>query len=317
MKRRLFSATRGLLTVLTVILGCRPHDVAVGSHRLGAMTPTEFSQEERTRRLAVAVDLADATAVTAAIEAGGDVNAYGRGGFSLLVWAMARGNVRGYELLIAHEASLDADARHVTNTTSTAQRQSVLSLVMSNADTRFLKAALRQGLDPNRTLGTALNGSLLFLAVTLRAHPAIEILLDAGADINRQDSSGYTPLVRAMMSCDYVTARLLLARGADPTIEDRQGYDVVWELKTYGSRGVRPDQRESYDAIVTELVARGLLSREDIAKADRPMQTDTGGPPGVTVIEHAPHSEAGRGMRQLDEAEREATRRSRHERAIP
>jgi len=142
------------------------------------------------------------------------------------------------------------------------------------------------------------------------ADTAIELLLASGADIDWQDSSGYTPLIRAMMACSYNTARLLLDRGADPTIRDWQGHDVVWQLKKYGSRGVRPEHRESFEAIVAELIRRGLLTRQDIVEADRPKQPVSAGQPGITVIEHAPNSEAGRAIRELDRLEQESNRRN-------
>ena len=60
------------------------------------------------------------------------------------------------------------------------------------------------------------------------------------------------------------------------------------------------------EKIVAELVRRGLLTRQDIVEADKPKQSVLDGPPGITVIEHSPDSEAGQAIRQLDQAEREA-----------
>jgi len=74
---------------------------------------------------------------------------------------------------------------------------------------------------------------------------------------------------------------------------------------------VRPEHRESFEAIVTELVRRGLLTRQDIAEADKPKRPAAAGKPGITVIEHAPNSEAGRAIRELDRLEQESNRRNR------
>jgi hypothetical protein len=84
------------------------------------------------------------------------------------------------------------------------------------------------------------------------------------------------------------------------------GHDFVWGLKQYGSRGVRPDHRESFEAIVDELVRRGLLTRQDIVEADKPKTPNS----GITVIEHAPKSEAGQAILELDQLEREAAGRA-------
>ena len=67
-------------------------------------------------------------------------------------------------------------------------------------------------------------------------------------------------------------------------------------LKEYGSRGVRPDQREYFEKVVDELVQRGLLTRQDIIEADRPKTPNA----GVTVIKHDADSEAGRAISELE-----------------
>jgi hypothetical protein len=114
------------------------------------------------------------------------------------------------------------------------------------------------------------------------------------------------------MGRNYNEAWVLLENGADPTIRDDIGHDFAWGLKEYGSRGVRPDNQESFEAIVAELVKRGLLTRQDIVEADKPKRSALDdGPPGVTVIEHAPDSEAGQAILEMDRKEREANERDR------
>jgi len=76
----------------------------------------------------------------------------------------------------------------------------------------------------------------------------------------------------------------------------------VWGLKEWGSRGVWPEQRESFEAVVAELIRRGLLTRQDIIEADKPKTPNA----GITVIEHAADSEAGHAISELDRREREA-----------
>jgi uncharacterized protein len=53
--------------------------------------------------------------------------------------------------------------------------------------------------------------------------PVAELLLDHGAEIDARTHGGYTPLMEAAQNGDVATARLLLARGADPTLESDQG----------------------------------------------------------------------------------------------
>jgi hypothetical protein len=88
----------------------------------------------------------------------------------------------------------------------------------------------------------------------------------------------------------------------------------VWGLKQYGTAGVWTGHEKSFEAIVEELVKRGLLTRQDIIEADKPKPVPPefeGSPPGITVIEHVPDSEAGQAIRELDRLEREANKRDR------
>jgi ankyrin repeat protein len=276
------------------------------------MNPVDFSSEPRQRQLAIAVDNGDEAAIAAAIKVGGDVNASGTGGFRLLYWAMARGNAKGFEALLKHGAALDADYREPQYLPDLSYRETVLERAIAAPDTKFLEAAFRQGLDPNHEPHPKDGRTLLFIAVYRHSIPAIKALIAAGAELDRQEVSGYTPLVEARMGRNYNEAWVLLENGADPTIRDDIGHDFAWGLKEYGSRGVRPDNQESFEAIVAELVKRGLLTRQDIVEADKPKRSALDdGPPGVTVIEHAPDSEAGQAILEMDRKEREANERDR------
>ena len=271
------------------------------------MTPEDFAIDPPLRRLAEAVDRGDAAAIASAVKAGADVNAYGKGGYRLLYWAMARGKVEGFQQLLNYDALLDDDYRDSSYLRDPSYNRAVFEKMIENEDQRFLEAALRQGLNPDYAPNEIEKRSLLFFAVSSHSHPAIETLLAAGANINWQDYSGYTPIVDARMGRNYNTAWFLLRNGADPTVKDELGHDFIWGLKEYGSRGVRPDHRESFEAIVSELVRRGLLTRQDIVDADKPKTPNS----GITVIEHAADSEAGQAILELDRREREANARDR------
>jgi hypothetical protein len=173
----------------------------------------------------------------------------------------------------------------------------------------FVKAVLKNGLQPDYVAHPVDGMTLMHRAAQVGATAVIETLLEAGADINRRDASGHTSLVNVMMHRDCNTAWFLMQRGADPTIKDDHGHDLVWDLKEYGSRGVRPDHRKSFELIVEELVKRGLLTRQDIVEADKPKMPNS----GITVIEHSPDSEAGQELLRLDQTERDFYERQRRE----
>jgi hypothetical protein len=97
-------------------------------------------------------------------------------------------------------------------------------------------------------------------------------------------------------------------------MKDQAGFSVIDSLKRYGSRGVIPEQKPDFDLFVAELVKRGRLTHKDIIEADKPKLVPPGfedSPPGITVIEHSPDSEAGQAILELDRLEREANERAR------
>jgi len=274
------------------------------------ITPTDFSSDSLIRRLAIAVENADRNEISAAVQAGGDVNAFGRAGFRLLDWAMARNNPLGFEAVLEQGASLNALYRDPKTVPDRSYNQTILERVLGTNSGEFIGAVLQSGVDPDHVPFPEDGRSLLFFASDARAIRVIDALLDKGATIDYRDNSKTTPLFDAMLMCNYTTAWHLLRRGADPTARNRHGNDFVWGLKQYGSRGVRPDEREYFEKVVDELVRRGLLTQQDIVEADKPKTPNA----GITVIEHSPDSEAGQELMRLDQTEREFNERERRER---
>ena len=227
----------------------------------------------------------------------------------MLDWAMVRNNHRGFEALLEHGASLDAFYRDPKTVVDRSYNMTMLERVLCTDSDEFIGAVLRVGVDPDYVPFPEDGRSLLFFASDAKAVRVMDALLDKGAAIDFRDKSGNTPLFDAMLMRNYRTAWYLLRRGADPTAGNLHGNNFVWGLKKFGSRGVMPNDRESFEAIVTELVRRGLLTRQDIVEADKPKTPNA----GITVIEHSPDSEAGQAILQLDQKEREFYERQSQE----
>lgn len=68
----------------------------------------------------------------------------------------------------------------------------------------------------------------LMAAAAAGADPAVlGVLIDGGADINRQAASGVTALMLAARQADATTVLYLLNAGADPTLQDNEGNTAI------------------------------------------------------------------------------------------
>jgi ankyrin repeat protein len=82
-----------------------------------------------------------------------------------------------------------------------------------------LKTAVASGTSPNR-IDPKYRISPLSAAVSRGQIEAAKYLLEAGADINFQDSSGYTALMHAILNKQITSVRFLLEKGADLSIKN-------------------------------------------------------------------------------------------------
>jgi hypothetical protein len=71
------------------------------------------------------------------------------------------------------------------------------------------------------------------IGANLESTRVLQRLLDAGADIDEQDKGGQTALMYAAKYRRKEAVKLLLARGANPTIRDNQGRTAAAHLSNY------------------------------------------------------------------------------------
>lgn len=261
-------------------------------------------------RLAEAVERGDQDTVSQAIRLGGDVDAPGRAGIGMLMWAMLVGSVDGFSTLLDHDANLMAHHFNPEVMRLGQKMRTVAEYVCVFPDKRFLEAMLAHGFDPNSIVDPKSGETVLFYAVFRHDLEAVRRLIDAGANVNVEGVYRENPLAQAIAIRDYRIAVHLYSKGGDPLAKNLADYNVIDTLKMYGSRGVTPEQQPYFEEFIAALESRGLITKEDIIEADKPKRSAVNdGPPGITVIEHAPDSEAGRAIRELDRREREANRR--------
>lgn len=145
------------------------------------------------------------------------VNIKGKFGITPLWLAVRLQDREAVRILLSAEAEINVEIDWVHTIVCQA----------AEGDSEILKMLLDAGGDPNMptSAGASHQGRPLHRAVLVGSKKNIDLLLNAGADINGGDESG-SP---ALESCDVVGALdiflYLLERGADPTIG--QGFDLT------------------------------------------------------------------------------------------
>ncbi len=99
-----------------------------------------------------------------------------------------------------------------------------ITRVVETGKTEHLKMLIEQGMNVNETCAYW-NHSLLIEAVFRGCDEAVELLLKSGADINAQDSDGYTALMYAY--CKPENVKLILARNPDLSLRNKNGDDAL------------------------------------------------------------------------------------------
>ena len=102
--------------------------------------------------------------------------------------------------------------------------------VVKTGKTEHLQMLIEHGMNVNETCGDW-NHSLLIEAVFRGCDEAVELLLKSGADINAQDSDGYTALMFAYTSPEKV--KLLLAANPDLSLRNKDGEDAAEVFRSW------------------------------------------------------------------------------------
>lgn len=220
------------------------HVVAAGAYELG-LCAAERDGLERERRLKAAAMAGDADAVGALLDAGVDVDAVDGCRRTALSHAAFSGHVDTVRLLLERGANVDranmqrrtpliqgADQGHTAIVELLLEagadvnrrgifEQSALVVAAWQGHAQTVRVLLEAGADP--ALEDATGHTALTLTATEPQAEVIQVLLDHGAEIDRvndEGQQGQSALIKAAMHGRDQVVELLLARGADPTLQD-------------------------------------------------------------------------------------------------
>ncbi len=172
------------------------------------------------------------------LEAGADVNAKGEFGETPLYRAAWRGRTEVVKLLLAVGAEVnDKDDEHGTTPLHCAawrgRTEAVEVLITAGAE---VNAKDNAGATP------------LPLAAWYGYTEVVKILLKAGANVNAKEGwwwSGRTALHRAAISGYTETAKVLLAAGAEVNAKDKDG-ETPLDMTTHRATGTDPKKQDEY-----------------------------------------------------------------------
>ena len=116
---------------------------------------------------------------------------------------------------------LDKPGSTLVNTSDQTTGETALNIVLRRRDETWTRFLLQRGADPNKADKKGVTP--LSIAAGLGFVEAVELLLKQGANVDVTDSAGETPLVAAVHRRDVGIIRLLLKNGADADRADNSG----------------------------------------------------------------------------------------------
>jgi uncharacterized protein len=198
--------------------------------------------------LAEAVKIADGGIVKQLLDAGADVEAPNGDGQTALMLAARTGALEVAKELVAHGANVNATESWRGQTTlmwaaDANQAEIVQLLIAKGADVNVRALAndwVAQITSEPRAQYRPTGGlTALLYAARSGCSRCVRSILEAGADIDRPNPDGITPLMIAIDNFHYDTARLLLDSGANPHAWDWWGRTALYiaaDMSSYSFR---------------------------------------------------------------------------------
>jgi ankyrin repeat protein len=128
---------------------------------------------------------------------------------------------------------LDKPGSTLVNTSDQTTGETALHIALRRRDETWTRFLLERGADPNKADKRGVTP--LSIAAGLGFVEGVEALLKRGANVDEPDSTGETPLMAAVHRRDIAMIRLLLKNGADADRSDNSGRTSRDYAKLMGS----------------------------------------------------------------------------------
>lgn len=224
------------------------------------MKPEAYYSNRNEIEFIKALDNKDFQKTEDLLSSGVQVNVIGNEEITPLAWTFGKQNLAAFRYLLGKGANPNFQTKKVAWNDD---GHSVMEFAALAENPEYLTLALQHGGNPNAP-DSLMGRTILFTAIDNKRSENIKILAKNGADLNRADKSGSTPMMSCVTGDKYDLALLLLSLGADPSIKDRQGKHVGEIITLFGDRGIKVlgKQREQgayYEQFIDELKKLGLI----------------------------------------------------------
>jgi len=158
------------------------------------------------------------------LDAGADVESENQEGQTALMAVSRTGNLEAAELLLDKGADVNAveswGGQTALHWAAARQHPEMVALLLehgANIDVRGIDRNWERRVTSEPRMKDMQTGGLtpLLYAVRENCLACVEVLLDAGADINKPDPDNVSPLILALVNMRYDVAMLLIERGTD------------------------------------------------------------------------------------------------------
>ncbi len=147
----------------------------------------------------------------------------GKKGITPLIWSLLNNNKKDYMTLL----SLGADPNIQMN-----DGKSVMYYSLYQTNSFYLREALNHGGNPNLiNKKNKLEPTPIFTAIMLLDFEKINLLIDAGADVDFLAANNYTPLLSAADLNRWDIVLTLLKHGANYRIKDDSGKTILFNIE--------------------------------------------------------------------------------------
>lgn len=230
---------------------------SAASRVLDRMNANDYFEDDLQVRFVEAVARGNERRMRQLFEEGADVNVTGRQGMRPILWAFVKRSPEGLKFLLENGAEPNIRAE-----IEVGKVISPIEIAAIAEDVSYLRLLLKHGADPNTGLGTG-GRSVIWEAVMNGRVDNVRQLIEAGANLSHQDTSGQTAMMTAAFIKNFELVYLFLQKGADPQLKNAWNYDLSGIINRYGDAGVKKgsEQHRWYFKVVEELRRRGLLEK--------------------------------------------------------